>query len=298
MNTGNKHLFNLLKQEIANTFSQKNSVSSAIEDWKGEDIVNFQEDLFSKTKGKVSEKWFYTYIKKTPEKLPRIDVLNLLSTYVGYNNWNAFKAENNVAIVAETKKTNFKSKLWLLLIAPIYLLFNFITSKNTFEFCFVDDIKNEKITTIPLDIKILQNNESPIYLKTDSLGCFTYETRDDVITFIVQSPYHKTDTIVRNIASNKNQTVKLKPDDYALMLHFYTNGNIKDWKKHSQKLRNLIASDVKIYRLFENSINVELYTKEEFINMLTIPTKSLKGIKVLDKTLKDGKIVTLKFIVK
>ncbi|WP_299890066.1 hypothetical protein [uncultured Lacinutrix sp.] len=296
MNTINKHLFDTLKQAIETTFLENNSTTSSIENWKGEEIAAFQNDLLDKVKGKISEKWFYTYIKNTPEKLPRIDVLNLLCNYAGYTNWNTFKAENTT----QKKLTKKRSlpKLWFLIIIPIALLAINLSSKNTFEFCFIDAIKNENITSIPLDIKILQDNESPIYLKTDSLGCFSYKSKSDVIKFVVQSPYHKTDTIVRNVNSNSNQVIKIKPDDYALMLHYYANGNIKDWKKHITTLNSLIANDAKIYRLFKNNIAIELYSKEEFISMLTIPTKSLKRIEILDKTIENGKIATLKFIVK
>ena len=39
--------------------------------WIKEDIVN----------GRISEKWFYTHIKSNSGKLPRIDMLNILSEY-------------------------------------------------------------------------------------------------------------------------------------------------------------------------------------------------------------------------
>lgn len=297
MNSEEKHLFNLLKQAVESVFLRNNKMSSPIKDWKGEEIVAFQEDLFNKVKGKVSEKWFYTYIKNTPEKLPRIDVLNLLSNYVGSTNWNTFKA-NNGATNTSAKKRRGTLKFWVLALVPLLVIIYIFTAKNTFEFCFIDAIKNENITSIPLDIIVLQDNESAIHYKTDSLGCFSFKTKNDVIKFVVQSPYHKTDTIVRNIKSNNNQIVKVKPDDYALMLHYYANGNISDWKEHIEKLNSLIDKDVKIYRLFKNSLDIELYSKEEFIRMLTIPTKSLKRIEILDKTISNGKIVTLKFIVK
>ena len=297
MNSEEKHLFNLLKQAIESTFSQNNGISSPIEDWKGEEIVAFQEDLFNKVKGKVSEKWFYTYIKNTPEKLPRIDVLNLLSNYVGSTNWNTFKANNGATNIGIRNK-RIVSKIWVLALVPVLVIIYNFTTKNTFEFCFIDAIKNENITSIPLDIIVLQDKESPMYYKTDSLGCFSFKTKKDVIRFVIQSPYHKTDTIVRTINSNNNQIVKVKPDDYALMLHYYVNGNISDWEKHIKKLNALIDKDVKIYRFFENSMDIELYSKDEFIRMLTIPTKSLKRIEILDKTISNGKIITLKFMVR
>ncbi len=297
MNLEEKDLFNLLKQAIEATFLENNKTSTSIEDWKGEEIVAFQEDLFNKVKGKVSEKWFYTYVKNSPGKLPRIDVLNLLSNYAGQTNWNTFKANNGITIESIKKKKRF-SKFWLLALLPLSLIIYNFAAKNTFEFCFIDAIRNESITSIPLDIMILHDNESPIHYKTDSLGCFSFKTKSNTIKFVVQSPYHKTDTIVRNIDSNNNQVVEVKPDDYALMLHYYANNNVKDWKKHLYKLNSLIDNDAIIYRLFKNDTDIELYSKDEFIRLITIPTKSLKRTEILDKTIENGKIITLKFIVR
>ncbi len=295
MNAKDKHLFKQFKQAIANTFLQNHSASIHIEDWKGEDIVVFQEDLFNKVKANVSEKWFYTYFKNDIEKLPRIDMLNLLSKYVGYNNWNAFKTAN------ETHSKKNKGSLLkigaLLLIIILALIVYRAMFKNEFHFCFIDEDKNEAITNIVLDIIILHDNQSPTYFKTDSLGCFLYKTNANKIKFVVQSPYHKTDTIIRYIDANKNKTVKLTTDDYALMLDYYTNGNVKDWKKRKLQLEQLIADNATIYQLFPNNIGIEIYTKNDFIRTLTIPTNSLKRIKILDKDYKNGMIVKLKFMV-
>ena len=95
LKTEDKYYFGQLKKSISSTFLQQNSAPAAIEDWKGEDIVAFQEDLLSRVKARVSEKWFYTYMKNDTDKLPRIDMLNLLSKYAGYENWNHFKASHN-----------------------------------------------------------------------------------------------------------------------------------------------------------------------------------------------------------
>lgn len=299
MNVEDKYYFGQLKNAISSTFLQQNSAPAAIEDWKGEDIIAFQEDLLSRVKAKVSEKWFYTYIKNDTDKLPRIDMLTMLSKYAGYENWNHFKASHKIDVTASHKKPVFKKRYWLVLLLPVIALIIYaINLKNTFEFCFEDTYKNEAVK-IPLDITILQENESPLPVKTDSSGCFTHTTKNDVITFVVQSPYHKTDTITRHIKSNNNnETIKLLEDDYALMLYYYTNGNVKDWKKRRQFLTERIAGNAEIYQLFENNIGVEVHTKEHFIGILTIPTGSLKNIEILDVLHKDGKIVKLKFMIK
>ena len=86
--TNQEHIyFEKLKEAITEVFNSNNGSSFKIQEWKGSMITSFQEDLFQKTKGRVSEKWFYTYCKKTPDKLPRIDTLNLLSVYSGYQSW-------------------------------------------------------------------------------------------------------------------------------------------------------------------------------------------------------------------
>ena len=309
MNTEKTYYFSLLKQKIATTFLASHAASSDIRDWKGTTITDFQEDVRSKTNSSISEKWFYTYIKNDSEKLPRVDMLNLLSVYVGYENWLDFK-QNHLEIEAETEgKVELNEKeetpkpstkiMWLFLSLPLILygLYSIYPKENTFSFCFIDADQRTSIQTIPLDITILRPEESPLYFKTDSLGCFSYTTAETTLKFVVKSPYHKTDTIVRHINSNHHKTFQLQTDDYALMLLYYANGNTKDWKKRRTQLQELIADNTQIYRAFKNNIGIEMYTKKEFINLLTIPTSSLKKMRILDKVYSDDKIVKLKFMI-
>ncbi|KAA3616760.1 MAG: hypothetical protein DWP94_14755 [Flavobacterium sp.] len=298
MDPANKKLFELLKQAVSDTFLKENHAPIAIGDWKGEEIERFQEDMFQRTRGRVSEKWFYTYFKNEAEKLPRIDMLNLLSEYAGFDNWHTFRSKHGDLLVIEEKPMSKKSKyLWLLLaVVPVLIAMYFLlNSENSFRFCMIDEDRGEPITQIPVDIKILSEGQSPIYLKTDSSGCFEYISKEEIIRFVVQSPYHKTDTITRHIDANINATVPLATDDYALMLRYYSNGNLGELKKRKQQLNTLIADDAQIYQVFPSQSGIELYSKEEFINKLTVPTSSLKNINILDKRYEDGKIVKLKF---
>lgn len=303
MNTKKTYYFSLLKQQIATTFLTSHAASSDIREWKGNTITDFQEDLRSKTKGSISEKWFYTYIKNDAEKLPRIDMLNLLSVYAGFENWNDFTQHQteNKQIEEEGKSTKKLSQklVWLLVLSPIILLafYSLYPKENTFSFCFTDADQREAITKIILDIEVIRNNESSLYFKTDSLGCFSYTTPEKELKFVVKSPYHKTDTIVRHINSSNHKTVQLQTDDYALMLLYYANGNKDDWKKRRDQLNELIANNAQIYRVFKNDIGIEIYTKKEFINLLTIPTSTLKKMQILDKVYANDQIVKLKFMI-
>jgi len=296
----NLHHFNLLKAKVAETFLEEHHAPKRIADWKGEEIVAFQEDLFSKTKGRISEKSFYTYFKNQPNKLPRIDVLNLLSQYAGSGNWHEFK-DGNLGLVEEKedkKKKGFPPVLWVAIIIPILTIFMVqVLAENTFTFCMTDEDKNEAITEI-VDIKILQPGQSPVHLKTDQKGCFTYETNKDKITFIVTSPYHKTDTITRSIDAIENSIVKLSVDDYTLMLKYYSSGNFKDVEKRQAQLQNLIANNAQIYQVYPNNTGIEMYSKTDFIQKLTIPTSTLKNIQILNKTYENGQLVKIKFLVK
>ncbi|MBC8755696.1 hypothetical protein H2O64_13555 [Kordia sp. YSTF-M3] len=303
MNTEKTYYFSLLKEQIAKTFLTSHAASDAIRDWKGNTITDFQEDLRSKTKGSISEKWFYTYIKNDAEKLPRVDMLNLLSMYVGYENWNDFvQHQTEETQLEETQKNSKKSSrklIWFLLLLPIaaLALYSLYPKENTFSFCFIDADQRASITNIPLDIIVLRTQESPLYFKTDSLGCFSYTTPESELKFVVKSPYHKTDTIVRHVNSNHHKTVQLQTDDYALMLLYYANGNKEDWKKRREQLQELIADNAQIYRAFKSNVGIEMYSKKEFINLLTIPTSSLKKMRILDKVYTNDKIVKLKFMI-
>lgn len=88
--------FEQLKKDVQAQYLKEYTPSyDDISKWKGIDIIYFQEDLRKKAKGNISEKSFYTYFKNSPvTKLPRIDMLNLLSIYTGYDSWYEFKKQH------------------------------------------------------------------------------------------------------------------------------------------------------------------------------------------------------------
>ena len=102
-------LFSLLKEEIAACMKRSYpGINPSISEWKGQEIVDFQEELLQKVNAHISEKWFYTHIKSRKPTLPRIDILNLLSNYAGYANWDDFKLKHQEpeTIDISTKKAN------------------------------------------------------------------------------------------------------------------------------------------------------------------------------------------------
>lgn len=295
MNLPDLKIFELLKQKVSQTFLKENTVlSTDITQWKGDDIIKFQEDLLHKVKGRVSEKWFYNYFRNDLQKLPRIDMLNLLSEYVGEKSWADFKAKH----AKEKKQLNFK-KLSLMGIIPL-LIFGFLYFKNnvkTVQFCFIDE--NSEIITDILTVTIKLENETDKILKTTIDNCIEFNTKNDIVEITIESPYHKIKTFKRQINESKyKENIVLETDIYALMLRHYSNSKTNDWKLRKEKLNNIIIDDALIYqRFYGDQKGVEIYSKEDFIFQLTVPTSLLKHLEILETEFENGKIKKLGFII-
>lgn len=329
MNEEEKIIFNLLKKAVADTFLAENRVNNPdYSTWKGQEIVLFQEDFFKKVKSSFSEKWFYSYFKSDSDKLPRIDMLNILSQYAGYKSWADFKSSKeeklDVAIIENfenseiipenqlekpntptstdvSSKRNVKKWIWravgfIALIAVGFVSWWF-TSYDTYKFEFVDDITGSVIK-YPIKIVVVQPDQSPFVTTTDIDGRFEWVTSDN-LKLIVKSPYHKIDTIIRQRPSSDLESYKLTTDDRALMIHYFSIDNVKDWKKRRDYLNNVIDNDAVIYQVVNESDSVtgiEIYNKEDFINKMTLVTKSLKNVNIMDiEYNQNKKISKLKF---
>ncbi len=292
MSNSNIEIFYLLKQQIAVTFLKNNTaLSPEISEWKGDDILNFQEDLLQKVKGRVSEKWFYNYFRSDIQKLPRIDMLNLLSEYVGEKNWATFVSNHGV----DTTKKNRKYQL-VLSIPLLFLLFWFFNPKdNKLSFCFV----NENGVSIEdvVQVIVLSDNKSEKVLRTTANNCISFTTTDKQLKLKITAPYHKETVIERTIDSREyTEQIYLETDIYSLMLRHYANSDTKDWKLRKEKLEDLIATDALIYqRWFGDNKGAELYTKEEFILQLSVPTSLLRNLEILETQYIDGRIKKLGF---
>ncbi|PIE50487.1 MAG: hypothetical protein CSA38_03165 [Flavobacteriales bacterium] len=344
-----EHLyFKTLKSNIEQVFLLNNTPSSKkISEWKGIDIIYFQEDLRKKTKVSISEKSFYNYFKREScEKLPRIDILNALSQYVGCESWVDFK-KNNPQVEKEfqlhqkiqeeransrekTEKStqsesvlqnntnenqlvDQKSKIFnipkknffittgvmsILLILTLFFVFKnqFLMKKVTYTFTDAD--RNSSINNM-LSVRILKENESPISFKVKPNEPFIYKTKSSTLRMVVSSPFYKTDTIDRNLEKSKNvENIELKPNDYAIMLHYYSK-SIRNVKKKRNKLNRIISKEALIYQVYDNEkYGVEILDKQKYINLVTTPTTSLKNLEVIDTQMKNGKITLIKFKIK
>lgn len=266
--------------------------------WSGQDITSFQEDLQEKVHTTISEKWFYTYFKQENlEKLPRIDMLNLLAQYAGVSDWKSFQSKHRLK-----KRSN---RFWLYpvvsvtLALMITLFYFFYPREKTYTFCFIDQDVDLPITT-PLQITVLEEGQSPYVLETRENGCFDYTSKRTSIQFIVESPYYRTDTITRFFTDKQQEEhVPLSADEYALILHYFSTNNVEDWNQRRMELAKMIHDKAIIYQVFgEEEFGIDVLSKEAFINKVTLPTSSLRNMKIIEIKRDKGQIVKLKFAVK
>lgn len=323
--------FKSLKKEIAETFRKTYpSCLIPIEEWKGQDIVNFQEELIRNVKGRISEKWFYTHIKSEGDKLPRIDMLNMLSQYAGYTDWRDFTSKQTdftkevqddlpiiEKIVSEPTQISSKKEIntivtplnksnntnrWIIisgsiLILIVILLFIFKENNKTYHCCITDLNGQALVPNSKIEVHLLKKLESPVSIGCDDNGCFEIKTRENQIQFIVNSPYYKPDTITRGLDKPfTEERIKLKTNDYALMIHYFSTSNINDWKQRRTKLEDMIALNAKIFQVYMDGSGMELYNKDEFINKLTMPLKSLKNIEIIETRFSESQISLLRFM--
>lgn len=194
-----------------------------------------------------------------------------------------------------------KKYLWLGISAVLAVFVGLLGFKDElfskkFYYTFVDADRSSKINA-ELQVQILKENESPILYNTKADSSFVYTTKSSSLTMVVSSPYYKTDTIRRNLeTAPEAETIELKPNDYAIMLFYYSK-SLKDLKKKRISLNYLISDQALIYQVFDNQFyGVETMDKQRYINLVTLPSTSLEKLEVIDtQTDKSGKIVMIKF---
>ena len=267
--------------------------SSEITDWKGEDIVIFQEALLNEVKGQISSKWFYTHMKSTGKSLPRIDVLNMLSQFVGYQNWADFKAQKSVA---KTVKASPKKSKLLFILFPVILavLIPFMSSEEEFYTISVIDFDSNKAPENPVEFEHLIEGESAKRIFTDSLGLIKLPANGSLNKLVIKSPYYKQDTLSRRVNEEGGEIFKIKTDDYALMVHYFSKSKVKDWKRRRRMLAKIFHEEAEISEVFKASYGLETYNKSEFINKLTLPLSSLEALEVISTERRDGKIYKMR----
>lgn len=265
--------------------------------WKtfsSQDIVNLIDLMEIHVKQRVSEKWIYTHLKPdSNDKLPRKDMLDILSQFVGYSGWDEYVYKNKIVEVPQlaTKKTQKSFLVWivgLLLLTGIsaFVFYNFIYGNDNIHSLEVkDSYTNDKISTEDIKAVIVNDSaEIPVEIINSELQIKTV----DSAKVVIKSPFYAEKTImVKN--DRPNPTIVLEPDDYAMMLKAFMKSDIKDWETRKQQLDKIFADDIEVIVMLKNNLGAEYFNKEEFSEKLIVPSASLKKMKVLEIKNNDDK---------
>ncbi len=308
MHQEEKIIFSLLKKEIAATMMRSYpGIDPEISNWKGQEITDFQEELIKKVNGQLSEKWFYTHMKAECESLPRIDVLNILSQYAGYQQLAGFQIQEHNSCSSGRNVTeepmNFLIRIPLLFLAVMILLFIILKMINiqNYQFTFIDSDTGVPVINNNLRAEVLMENESPRSIKSDEKGSITVRTNKSEVNMIVKAPYYLTDTVERVLRKFKrNEQISIKPDYSALMISYFSKSDVNSWEKRREQLDSLFSEEAIIYQFPENRSGnaMAIYNKWEFIDKITMPSSGMRQIEIVDNRYLDGKIVILRFRIK
>jgi hypothetical protein len=288
--------FRVLKKDLVRKLQETYpEADQDISAWKGKEILLFQKDLEAQANGRISEKSFYTHFKSGNDKIPRIDVLDLLSQYAGHENWINYKRSKH-----KTFKTN-KTIRWSLgavFLVIVIMLLSVLIKPKSYSVSIIDAYSNKSIHPDQLKITQLYDDQSPKEIDDKDDTIFTFYTSNDEVKFIVSAPYFYEDTIVRKITHfQKHEIIRLFPNDYALIIHSLSTSENEDWNKRRVQLSSMISENAKIFQFSPSgNIVIEMYNKHEFINKLTIPVNSLKNIDIIDVRYENELISELRFV--
>jgi predicted DNA-binding transcriptional regulator AlpA len=282
-------LFQNLKKEVLLVYKERYPYFTGT--WKSfsaQDILNLIALIESSVKQTVSEKWIYTHLKpETNNKLPRKDMLDILSQLVGFSGWDEFVFKHKKEVVLPIKKSeNKKNKilLWsvslvgILLISSVIIYLEFYKNSNSHSIEVKDSFSNNKINNDDFKAVIIKDStEIPVEIIDSELQINT----KDSTKVVIKSPFYEDQVIVvRN--EKRHQDIVLKPDDYAMMLKAFMKSDIKDWQTRKKQLNKILADDLEVIVMLKNDLGAEYFNKQEFSEKLIIPSQSLQKMKIID----------------
>lgn len=275
-------IFYQLKKSVLEQY--QNSYPYFNGSWKSfssQDILNLIDAIQLKTKQTVSEKWIYTHLKpETNEKLPRKDMLDILSVFVGKSNWDEFKFLYDSKSNSSKSVGNSKKKYRILvLLGSVLLLVFFIwkwLSKEEQKLEFQNSFTKDSIAKEDVKAYIIDDSvEQPIDLKNKDLNL------EKGTKIVIKSPLYKSKEVV--ITTNEPLArVELNPNDYAMILKAFMKSDIKDWQTRKEQLNKILSDNLEVMIMLSNDLGAEYFNKTEFAQKVILPSPSLKKLKIVE----------------
>ncbi|MCG8575515.1 MAG: hypothetical protein MI810_11570 [Flavobacteriales bacterium] len=309
-----RNYFDELKKLIVLRFRERqNDCSMDLSEWKGKEIELFQQDLQERVRGRISIRWFYDHLKSDREdRIPRIDILNLLCQYCGFESWNDFKESkkeegleeaqgppSKAQVDAEVEKPMPEKRRWVLIsgMMLISLLLGVVLittlsndGQQEYKMCFVDSDFGIPIADKNLEVKLLEKGYEGSAIKADTVGCLSLFMNSDSFQVVVRADYYITDTIQIARDQNEKREIKLKVDDYSMLIHQLSVTSTEDWERRRDQLDKMIHPDAEIFLVAEDNQGIEMFNKEEFIDRMTMPISTLNDLRILETIYSDEKI--------
>lgn len=297
------HFEQLKKSVQAQYLTEYTPSFDEISKWKGIDIIYFQEDLRKKAKGNISEKSFYTYFKTSPvTKLPRIDMLNLLSIYAGFDSWYDFKKQHLFAgelltddqeiqdeDLKELEKT-VSASLNLAdtpqkaeIISQNEIISNDLQKSNTENQSITENAKTSENTNIATHNPPKKNHQKAIWIAVSSvfvilLGLLGF--KDEI--FQKTYTYHFTDAD-RNLKVQSDIEIKVIKENESPILYRIKPGESFVYSSKDKTLKMQISSAVyenlEVNRNLENAPEVETIELKPDDYKMALYYFSIKDIK-------------------
>ncbi|MGB3344500.1 MAG: hypothetical protein WBA61_11345 [Aequorivita sp.] len=241
-------------------------------DWKSfgsRDIQNLIDAMEKKTRQTISEKWIYTHLKpETNEKLPRKDMLDILSRFVGYTGWDEFAFQKQEDIKGTVKK---RSSFWIWVVAGSVLVGIIIYgSIRNREFVDTNTEPSKSISK-----PIVETNES----NTNNVEPVMEAPNKTYV------PLKANEEMKGNLSIDEQNGITesfLEPEDYTMILKAFMLSEIKDWETRKQKLEKILSPDLEVIVMLGNNLGAEYFNKTEFAHKLILPTASVRRMKIID----------------
>lgn len=293
-----QELFQELKKRILETYQKNYPYFQG--DWKSfssKDIRQLIDLVEIQLKERVSEKWIYTHLKpESNEKIPRKDMLDIFSRFVGFSDWNEFSFKNNlnaeegsneyrVPKVQPKKKFN-KMYLFILLVPIIgFGIYQLTNKQNSKTVSLKNEFTKEPVHYDEVKVyKVSDNIKTPIEVVDSKIEI---ENTDDKI--LIESPYFEKKEI--QISETKEE-IFVKPEDYALVLKTFINSDLTDWEVRKEKLEKILSEELEVIILLKENLGAEYLNKKEFSEKLIVPTSETNKMKIIHLETNENKEIT------
>lgn len=289
-----KHFYKLKKLILEN---YQKSYPFFQGDWKSfssRDIRQLIDLMEIQLKETVSEKWIYTHLKpESNQKLPRKDMLDIFSRFVGYSNWDEFiyknQTEKNFKTISKaSSKGKYIKELFLILLISLtgFGVYSLTVKEDKPKAIKIKNaLTNEPISSEDIQVyKVQDEVETPIETEDSKIEI---QKSDEKI--VVESPYFETKEV--NVSKIKDE-ILLKPEDYAMVLKNFIQSDLKEWEDRKEKLDKILSDDLEVIVMLKNNLGAEHLNKNEFAGKLIIPTSETKKMKVLTLKTNDQKQIT------